>query len=87
MAQRLDRFQQHRTSTRNFLEWLVVAAASIVLAAFTVTSSAGNLPAEEEVEVLAPGLNRAFHRESAGTPANPGLNPPAAVLVMHTDGC
>ena len=221
MAQRPDRFQQHRTSTRNFLEWLVVAAASIVLAAFTVTSSAGELPVgqmlrpvgeaidiaqlptdgwyrvtdkdsalqvqavaapvsapgEEEAEeidtryirvpgariaegrlptaadtgiVLAPGLNRAFHLELAGTPftltvrnglvytvatgegsysfyvdggmseesalvavadidsdgkpdfilrvgdrellllssiANPGLNPPAAVLAMHTDGC
>ena len=44
MAQRLDRFQQHRTSTRDFLEWLGVAAASIVLAAFTVTSSAGDVP-------------------------------------------
>ena len=221
MAQRLDRFQQHRTSTRNFVEWLGVAAVSIVLATFTVTSSAGDLPVgqmlrpvgeasdiaqlptdgwyrvtdkdsalqvqavaapvsapgEEEAEeidtryiripgariaegrlptaadtgiVLAPGLNRAFNFELAGTPftltvrnglvytvttgedsysfyvdggmseegevlavadidsdgkpdsilrvgdrellllssfANSGLNPPAAVLVMHTDGC
>lgn len=40
MAQRLDRFQQRRTTTRNFLEWLGVSAASVVLAAFTVTCSA-----------------------------------------------
>jgi hypothetical protein len=40
MAQRLDRFQQRRTTTRNFLEWTAVCAASVVLAAFTVTCSA-----------------------------------------------
>lgn len=221
MAQRLDRFRQHRTSTRNLLEWLGVAAASIVLAAFTVTCSAQDtpvgqmlrpgveaidiahlpadgwyrvtdkdgalqvqavaapvsVPGEEEAEaidtryirvpgariaegrlptvaqasrVLAAGDNRAFQLALAGTPftltvrnglvytvaigedsysfhvdggmsaeselvavadidsdskpdfilrvgdrellllssfANPGLNPPAAVLVIHTDGC
>jgi hypothetical protein len=42
MAQRLDRFQQHLNSTRSFLEWLAVAAASVLLAAFTVTCSAQN---------------------------------------------
>lgn len=221
MAQRLDRFQQHRSATRNLLEWLAVAAASIVLAAFTVTCSASDTPVgqmlrpgveavdiaqlpadgwyrvtdkdgalqvqavaapipapgEDEAEeidtryiripgariaegrlptvaqagrVLAAGANRAFHFELAGTPftltvrnglvytvvigedsyafhvdggmaeesevlavadidsdmkpdfilrvgdrellllssfANPGLNPPAAVLVMHEGGC
>lgn len=53
MAHRLDRFQQRRTSTRNFLEWLAVAAASIVLAAFTVTCSAGDVPVGQ---MLRPGV-------------------------------
>ncbi len=42
MAQRLDRFHRHLDATRSFLEWLAVAAASVLLAAFTVTCSAQN---------------------------------------------
>ena len=44
MAHRLDRFHQHRATTRHALGWFGVAAASLVLASFAVTCSAQSEP-------------------------------------------
>lgn len=44
MAQRLARFHQRARTTRHLLEWLGVATASVLLAAFTVTCSAQSDP-------------------------------------------
>ena len=44
MAHRLDRFHQHRATTRHALGWFGIAAAGAVLAAFTLTCSAQSDP-------------------------------------------
>lgn len=45
MAQRLEELNERRTATRHLLGWFGVSAASLVLAAFTVTCSAQSDPA------------------------------------------
>jgi hypothetical protein len=53
MAQRLDKLNERRTAARHLLGWFGVAAASLVLAAFTVTCSAQSDP---EGLMLRPGI-------------------------------
>lgn len=55
MAQRLARFHQQLAATRSFLEWLAVAAASVLLAAFTIKCSAQPDDAHRG-QLLRPGI-------------------------------
>jgi hypothetical protein len=53
MAQRLEKLNERRNATRHLLGWFGVSAASLVLAAFTVTCSAQSDPAGQ---MLRPGI-------------------------------
>jgi hypothetical protein len=65
MAQRLARFHQRARTTRHLLEWLGVATASVLLAAFTVTCSAQSDPAGL---MLRPGIEAEV--DASGLPAD-----------------
>jgi hypothetical protein len=65
MAQRLEKLNERRIATRHLLGWFGVSAASLVLAAFTVTCSAQSDPTGL---MLRPGIETGI--DSASLPAD-----------------
>ena len=56
MAQRIDRFNQQRTATRNLMEWLAVAAASTLAALALTCNARAAQPESGEGLMLRPGI-------------------------------
>jgi hypothetical protein len=65
MAQRLEKLNERRTATRHLLGWFGVSAASLVLAAFTVTCSAQS---DTTGLMLRPGIETGL--DTASLPAD-----------------
>lgn len=56
MAQRIDRFNQQRTATRNLMEWLAVAAAGTLAALALASNARAAQPATDDGLMLRPGI-------------------------------